>query len=149
VCWDGIDGHACRIRGWVAASRDEPELRITHLRQMGSSHHGVWLGRKRWGRGKYFMGSALGYIMAVAAYRLAERPFVVGGVGILWGYVGAMLRREPRLAQPEYRAAIARFETEALLSGKARTTRRWNARVRARPPKSAAPAPHALDGSSG
>lgn len=56
VCWDGIDGHMCRLKGWIARSVDEPELRINHLRQMGSSQTSIWHGRMRWGRGKYFNG---------------------------------------------------------------------------------------------
>ncbi len=35
VCWDGIDGHMCRMRGWVASSVNDPELRIVHLRADG------------------------------------------------------------------------------------------------------------------
>ena len=58
VCWDGIDGHMCRMKGWIAQSQDDPHLRLIHLRQMGSSHKGIWTGRLRWGMGKWFMGSA-------------------------------------------------------------------------------------------
>jgi biofilm PGA synthesis N-glycosyltransferase PgaC len=41
VMWDGIDGHRCRMLGWVAASYDEPDLRFVHLRPMGS--HAAWI----------------------------------------------------------------------------------------------------------
>jgi len=41
VMWDGIDCHRCRMLGWIACSWDEPELRFTHLRPMGSSHKGM------------------------------------------------------------------------------------------------------------
>jgi biofilm PGA synthesis N-glycosyltransferase PgaC len=51
VSWDGIDGHICRMKGWVARSIDDPELRIIHLRRMGSSQQNFWTGRVRWGRG--------------------------------------------------------------------------------------------------
>jgi poly-beta-1,6-N-acetyl-D-glucosamine synthase len=135
VCWDGIDGHACRLNGWIAASRDGDDLRIIHLRQMGSSHKNVWVGRKRWGKGKYFMGSAPYYMVAVAGYRMLERPFVVGGVGILWGYLQALWRKEPRLDRADYRDAIKRFERDALLRGKSEAARVWNERVRQGPPK--------------
>ena len=53
VSWDGIDGHMCRMRGWKAQSDDSPELRIVHLRQMGSSQQSLWVGRLRWGFGMY------------------------------------------------------------------------------------------------
>ena len=117
--WDGIDGHMCRLLGWIARSVDEEELRIVHRRLMGSSHVGIWHGRKRWGRSKWFMGSAFYYIVAVSIYRLVERPFVVGGLGIFWGYVSAMLRGVERYEFPGFRAALRRFELFSLLRGKA------------------------------
>jgi biofilm PGA synthesis N-glycosyltransferase PgaC len=133
VCWDGIDGHMCRLKGWVAQSVDEPELAIVHLRQMGSSHRGIWTGRVRWGRGKYFMGSSPYYVAAVALYRMAERPFVIGGVGIFWGYLKATFGRLPRMQDREYLDLLRRFEREALLFGKNRTTRRHHQEIKKRP----------------
>jgi len=134
VCWDGIDGHMCRMKGWIARSVDDPELRIVHLRQMGSSHIGIWTGRQRWGRGKYFMGSTPEYMAAVALYRMAERPFVVGGIGILYGYVKAMLEGAPRMEDAAYLAFLRRFERESLLLGKRRAAERHNTRLRQNAP---------------
>jgi biofilm PGA synthesis N-glycosyltransferase PgaC len=78
VSWDGIDGHMCRLHGWVAQSDDDEKLRFIHLRRMGSSERSLWAGRKRWGRGKYFMGSTLTYVAAVSVYRMFERPYIIG-----------------------------------------------------------------------
>jgi glycosyltransferase involved in cell wall biosynthesis len=136
VCWDGIDGHMCRLKNWIARSLDEPELRITHLRLMGSSDQNIWVGRVRWGRGKYFMGSAPYYVAAVAVYRAIERPFLVGGAGILWGYVKARLERAPRMEDPSYLRLLRRFEGESLLFGKRRTVERYNERIRRTAPPS-------------
>jgi hypothetical protein len=130
VCWDGIDGHMCRMKGWVASSIDEPDLRITHLRLTGSSDQSVWVGRVRWGRGKYFMGSAPYYVAAAALYRTIERPFVVGGVGILWGYVKSRLEQAPRMEDKAYLRALRRFERDSLVFGKSRTAVRYNDRIR-------------------
>lgn len=130
VCWDGIDGHMCRMNGWVARSVDEPELRITHLRQMGSSHVSLWTGRKRWGRGKYFMGSTPYYMMAVALYRMLERPYIVSGLGIFWGYLEAKLKKAPRMSDPAYLAHVRRYELQSLLFGKSRTADRYHATIR-------------------
>lgn len=129
VSWDGIDGHMCRMKGWIAASRDEAELRIIHRRRMGSSEQGIWNGRARWGRGKYFMGSALYYITAVAVYRMFERPFIVGGIGILWGYLRAMLSRIQRYQDSAYRRFLRRYELLSLLLGKRRTAERYAQRI--------------------
>ncbi|MDH5675441.1 MAG: glycosyltransferase family 2 protein [Myxococcales bacterium] len=132
VCWDGIDGHMCRIKGWIAQSVDDPEMRILHLRPMGSSQDNIWVGRRRWGRGKYFMGSAWYYTAAVALYRMLERPRVTGGLGIWVGYLEAVMKSEPRHDDQEYLRYYRRFELESLLTGKRRTLERHNRKVRTR-----------------
>ena len=73
VMWDGIDGHRCRMKGWIAESWDDPELRFLHLRPMGSSHKGIVTGRLRHGFGQYYMGTGLGYMTASALYRMTRR----------------------------------------------------------------------------
>jgi len=130
VSWDGIDGHLCRMHGWVAESVDEPELRLVHLRRMGSSQRGFWTGRLRWGRGKYYMGSAWYYVAAVSLYRVFERPFILSGVGIFFGYIQAVLRGLPRYQNPAYRRFLRRYERRALLRGKRATTARYNRHIR-------------------
>jgi glycosyltransferase involved in cell wall biosynthesis len=146
VSWDGIDGHVCRLRGWVARSVDEPDLRLIHLRRMGSSHRSFWEGRKRWGRGKYFMGSRLYYVCVVGFYRMFERPWIISGLGIVYGWLQAALKREQRYSDPEYLKGFRAYEFRNLVLGRHRNMEQTHARVRATfPPKrsaatSAAPA---------
>jgi len=71
VMWDGIDCHRCRMKGWIACSWDEPELRFVHLRRMGSSDQSIFTGRMRHGYGQYFMGTSLVFMMASAINREA------------------------------------------------------------------------------
>jgi glycosyltransferase involved in cell wall biosynthesis len=130
VSWDGIDGPMCRMRGWVPASVREDDLRVIHLRRMGSSEKSFWEGRLRWGRGKYFMGSRWYYVVAVAFYRMFEKPYITSGVGILLGYLRASWRREPRYDDREYLRFLRRYELESLLFGRDRTTRKFNQRAR-------------------
>ncbi len=132
VAWDGIDGHVCRARGWIAKSTDGEHLRIIHLRPMGSSQENIWIGRLRWGRGKYFMGSRWYYVAAASAYRMRERPFVVGGIGIALGYLKAAAARHPRHDDAEYLHHLHRFERESLLFGRARTLRRYEDEIRSK-----------------
>lgn len=129
VSWDGIDGHMCRMKGWIAQSDDRPELRFIHLRQMGSSQHSIWVGRLRWGFGKYFMGSAFYYVTAVAIYRMFEKPYIIGGWGIFWGYIKAMMARAPRFENKEFRRFLRRFELQSLLFGKRRTVDWYHQRI--------------------
>jgi glycosyltransferase involved in cell wall biosynthesis len=132
VSWDGIDGHVCRLKGWIAASEDEPDLRIVHLRPQGSSQGNVWVGRVRWGRGKYFMGSRVYYVAASSVYRMFERPWVLCGVAIAYGYLRAALTRHPRYRDREYLRYLHRYEFWSLVLGKRRALERLNRRVRER-----------------
>lgn len=110
VMWDGIDCHRCRMLGWKAVSTPDPALAITHFRPMGSSHQSIYHGRRRWGRGQYFMGTHPVYICAIAAYRIAERPWVLGGLNILLGYLHAAWNGVPRYDDPEFRRHLHRWQ---------------------------------------
>jgi len=123
VMWDGIDNHRCRMLGWKAASWDDPPIRFTHLRPMGSSHRGILTGRMRHGFGQYFMGSDPLYVLASAAFRLAKPPYIMGGTAILWGYLKAALDRAPRYEDQGFRQFLRRYQRQALLHGKVAATK--------------------------
>lgn len=127
VMWDGIDGHRCRMLGWVAASYDEPDLRFIHLRPMGSSYKGILTGRMRHGFGQYFMGTSLTYMTASAVFRMTQPPFVTGGAAMWWGYVKSMLKRVPRYHDEELQRFLRSYQWQCLIHGKAEATRRLNA----------------------
>jgi biofilm PGA synthesis N-glycosyltransferase PgaC len=118
VMWDGIDGHRCRMLGWTACSWDDEELRFVHLRPMGSSQQGILVGRMRHGYGQYYMGTGLLWMVATAAYRVTERPYVLGGLFILWGWVDAKLKNLPRYESPGFREFLRDYQWRALLVGK-------------------------------
>lgn len=120
VMWDGIDCHRCRMKGWIACSWDEPGLRFVHLRPMGSSQRSIYAGRMRHGFGQYFMGTGLLYMSASALRRLGEKPYVVGALAMLWGWIASALAREPRYEDAEFRRFLRRYQRRALLLGKKR-----------------------------
>ncbi len=114
VMWDGIDCHRCRMLQWRAASYDDPELKILHLRQMGSSHKSVFHGRRRWGFGQYFMGTHPLYMLGISTYRMAERPWILGGVNLMIGYLDSWIRRRPQYDDPEFRKFLHRWQFHEL-----------------------------------
>jgi hypothetical protein len=120
VMWDGIDCHRCRMKGWIACSWDEPELRFVHLRPMGSSQQSIYVGRMRHGAGQYFMGTGFLYMAASAASRLNQKPYVLGALATLWGWLRSALQRKPRLEDPEFRSALRAYHRRVLLVGKKR-----------------------------
>lgn len=120
VMWDGIDCHRCRMKGWIACSWDEPELRFIHLRPMGSSQQSIYTGRMRHGFGQYFMGTGLVYLSASALSRIGEKPVVLGSLAMIWGWLRSALARKPRFDDPEFRRFLHRYQMRALLVGKRR-----------------------------
>ena len=120
VMWDGIDCHRCRMKGWVACSWNEPELRFIHLRPMGSSQQGIYTGRMRHGYGQYFMGTGFLFMAASALSRANQRPYVLGSLAMLWGWIKSALQRKPRYEDAEFRAFLRRYQARALQVGKRR-----------------------------
>jgi hypothetical protein len=82
------------------------------------------------------MGSTPYYVAAVSLYRMAERPFVLGGLGILWGYLKATLEGGKRMTDADYLAYVKRYERDALIFGKRRAAARYDDALRQRPPPS-------------
>jgi glycosyltransferase involved in cell wall biosynthesis len=117
VHWDGIAYHKARITGWRTRSIRNPKLAIIHKRLMGSSHQGIWHGRMRWGRGQYFMGTHPVYIIPMGVYRMAEKPFVIGGLGIICGYFKALLEGMQRYEDPGFRESLHAWQFEKLKIG--------------------------------
>ncbi len=116
VMWDGIDFHQARVKGWKTRSIPDPCLRIHELRPMGASDRSILRGRMRWGRGQWFMGSWFPYVVASGVLRMRERPFVIGGLLIMAGYVWAALRGDRRFDDPVFRESLHAWQKKRLRS---------------------------------
>jgi poly-beta-1,6-N-acetyl-D-glucosamine synthase len=118
VMWDGIDCHRCRMKGWIACSWDEPELRFVHLRPMGSSQQSIYVGRMRHGYGQYYMGTGFLFMAAGAIYRLNEKPYILGSLAMLWGWLKSAIQRAPRYEDSAFRRFLRRYQWLVLTKGK-------------------------------
>lgn len=126
VMWDGIDCHQCRMHGWIACSWNDPELRFLHLRPMGTSQQSVYVGRMRHGCGQHFMGTGLLYMVASALGRVNQRPYVLGSLAMLWGWLKSAAQRKQRFDNPEFRRFLRSYHTRVLLMGKRRAMTQIN-----------------------
>lgn len=122
VMWDGLDGHRCRQLGWIAVSWDEPDLRFTHLRPMGSSQKNIVTGRIRHGFGQYFMGTGVIYMLVSGIYRMSRPPYIIGGLAMIWGYIKSWLTRVPQFDDKELSKFIRDYQWQCLLKGKQTAT---------------------------
>jgi hypothetical protein len=87
---------------------------------MGSSEQSIFTGRVRHGYGQYFMGTGLLYLTASAISRINQKPYVLGSVAILWGWVKSALERKPRYHDAKFREFLRRYQRRVLLVGKRR-----------------------------
>ncbi|MFZ6814710.1 glycosyltransferase [Undibacterium sp. Rencai35W] len=110
VMWDGIDVHSARMKGWSTMSFYHPDAILMHHRLMGSSDKNVYRGRLRWGRGIWFMGYHPLYALASSVFRMREKPFVIGGILIMAGYLGAALKGAPRYDNLEFRRHLHQWQ---------------------------------------
>jgi len=76
----------------------------------------------RHGFGQYFMGTDPVYMLASAVFRMAKRPYVIGGTAMFLGYLKAALDRSPRYGDASFRRFLRRYQRHALLQGKRAAT---------------------------
>src|SRR5688572_15594642 len=126
LMWDGIDCHRCRMLGWIAVSWDDPDIRFTHLRPMGTSHKNWWTGRVRHGVGQWFMGTGPAYMLASVLFRMTRPPVIVGGLAIAWGYVRSWWTKQPRYGDATFRQFLRSYQWSCLLKGKVKATQILN-----------------------
>lgn len=81
--WDILDETDARRRGWITLS--DPTITILHHRLQGAAF-GALRGRLIWGRGAYAVGTHPIFAVARGLYRMAERPWILGGLAFLWGF---------------------------------------------------------------
>jgi len=60
------------------------------------------------------MGSSLLYVLASGIFRFHEKPYVLGGLCIIGGYLAAALRGDRRYDDPEFRRQLQDWQYQRL-----------------------------------
>jgi glycosyltransferase involved in cell wall biosynthesis len=109
---DVITTTYAKLRGYRTATF--ADLPVRHLRHIGTAQ-GALRGRARHGTYQYVVHYSLAWIgLRSLMVSLRFRPYGLSGAWFLGGYLGAALRRVPRVEDPEFRAFI-RAEQRARL----------------------------------
>lgn len=98
----GIDWMAvktARMIGWK--TRSYREKFFLHHRQLGTAGRSVVASNFEYGKKDYILGGHPLWQVFRCTYRLAQRPYVVGGAALFMGYVSAFLSRAERPISPE------------------------------------------------
>ncbi len=109
-CWDAIGGLwvgagsdtvdevKANMLGWTTMSF--ADLHMIHHRPTGASW-GRWGGVAKDGSISYITGYHPLYMLAKLAIGVARKPYVLGSVAQMYGYVSAYLQQAPRVDDPE------------------------------------------------
>jgi len=125
-CWDALGGLwvgpgsdtldevKANMLGW--STRSFPDLEIEHHRWTGAAY-GRWGGLAKNGKTDYVCGYHPLFMLAKCGARVVQRPYVVGSLALMYGYVAAFLEKAPRVDDPEL---IRYLQTQQLarLSGR-------------------------------
>jgi glycosyltransferase involved in cell wall biosynthesis len=98
----GIDWIAvttARMMGWQ--TRSFAGETFEHHRLIGTAQTNVLGARLHYGRKDYFLGGHPVWQVARGIFQMGKKPYVVGGVSLLFGYFWAWVRREDRAVTPE------------------------------------------------
>lgn len=93
----GVDHIAvitARMKGWQ--TRTFPGKAYVHHREMGTAGHSVLTARYRAGALDYALGGHPVWELCRTLYQTTKKPYIVGGLALLAGYVSAGARRISR-----------------------------------------------------
>lgn len=81
---------SARMHGWK--TRTFPELKVVHYGLVGAGAGGAVRARVQWGRRNFNLGYHPLFQLARSAYRVRERPYVLGGLAEVVGFVIGRVR---------------------------------------------------------
>lgn len=93
----GIDWIAvttARMKGWITQSF--PDRTFYHHRKIGTADSDVLTSYYRYGKKDYFLGGHPLWEIFRGIFQMTKKPFLLGGLILLSGYFGSMIRRDEK-----------------------------------------------------
>jgi biofilm PGA synthesis N-glycosyltransferase PgaC len=92
--WDTLDEVKANMLGWATCTLSG--LDVIHHRPTGAAY-GTWNDRVKGGMANYISGYHPLFMLLKCARRMAAQPYLVGGLGLLFGFVKGYLKRIPQV----------------------------------------------------
>jgi biofilm PGA synthesis N-glycosyltransferase PgaC len=92
--WDTVDEAKANMLGW--RTRTFQDLKVLHHRATGSAD-GAWKNSVKDGRADYISGYHPIFMFLKCVKRLVQEPYVVGSLGLSYGFIGSYLKRTPQV----------------------------------------------------
>jgi poly-beta-1,6-N-acetyl-D-glucosamine synthase len=109
---DTVAVRSARMKGWQ--TRTFPDRVCVHHRESGTAERGALVAKFARGEKAYAMGSHPLWEVCRTVYQMSRRPYVVGGLALLSGYLWSLLRRTERPVPPELMAFQRREQMQRL-----------------------------------
>jgi len=110
--WDTMDEVKASMLGWT--SRSFSNLHILHHRLTGTAE-GIWGGLVKNGRANYVCGYHPLFMLSKCLVRLFRRPYIIGSLGLFYGFVSGYLKRIPQVDDPGTIGYLRREQLKRLL----------------------------------
>jgi biofilm PGA synthesis N-glycosyltransferase PgaC len=91
---DWIAVRTARMKGWKTMSFSG--RRFYHHRPMGTAGGNLWSAKFQYGRKDYYLGNHPVWEGFRVIYQMTQKPFIVGGLLVMTGYVWDLLKRTNR-----------------------------------------------------
>lgn len=93
--WDLADILSAQMKGWE--TKCFREYKLIHYKQTGSKRKGFGGDKFLLGQFQYRFGYTFSYSVLKGLYRLLEKPYFIGGMGIIVGYIFAFIKNEDKI----------------------------------------------------
>jgi biofilm PGA synthesis N-glycosyltransferase PgaC len=113
--WDTLDEVKANSLGWT--TRSFPQLHLIHQRHTGSAD-GSWATVVKYGRANYICGYHPLFMIAKCIVRFAKKPYIIGSVGLMYGFVTGYLMKVPKVDDRAVVKYLRRQQIGRLLHGK-------------------------------
>jgi poly-beta-1,6-N-acetyl-D-glucosamine synthase len=110
--WDTIDEIKANMLGWRTYSF--PDLKIHHHRPAGEAD-GAWSNWFKNGRANYIAGYHPMFMLGKCAIRMFRKPYGVGALGLMLGFVSGYVKRVPRIDDTQLIDYLRRQQIRRLL----------------------------------
>jgi len=98
----GIDWTAittARMKGWT--TRTFTDKVCNHHRKIGTEGSGTLMAQFKYGQKNYFLGGHPLWHLSRSIFQMKNKPYIIGGILLLWGYLWASIKRMERPISPE------------------------------------------------
>jgi hypothetical protein len=106
--WDTLDEVKANMLGWTTSTLSG--INAVHHRPTGAAY-GAWNDRVKGGMANYISGYHPLFMLLKCVKRMVEKPYLVGGFGLLYGFAKGYLNKIP---QVEDRALIQYFREQQI-----------------------------------